>query len=274
MNYNLVGIDTIRFSVSESGFNTWLRKKDFEKVEVKDTRLKSKVLRKKVEQERYVRVVKINSSYSNKLSNYFIVTKSKVIKRHYIIEVAGLHQPTNAKIHKGTYQTVKALLEKYLIESIDLAFDFLARDAHVMSDRNAIARLLGSTVSGQSFDTIYFDIGADNDDENPLGSIWDRNSLLYYKYAKESKPNTPLNPLWYRLEFRIDGEGRLNGFDAPSIARPKAVNKHFLENLKSDINRTPIVSTITHLAQTTSSYEYFDEQLDLFFDGRVLRHYE
>ena len=103
MIYNLVGIDTIRFSVSESGFNNWLGHNNFLKVDVSETPLTSRTLLRKVDSGEYIKVVKINASYSNKLSNYLIIEKSMQTDRHYIVSIAGLHQPTNAKTHKATY---------------------------------------------------------------------------------------------------------------------------------------------------------------------------
>ncbi len=281
MDYNLVGIDTIRFSVSESGFNKWLERNQLEKVRVSDTPLTSSVLRSKVESGEYVRVVRINDSYTNKLSNYIIIGHHKrkvqredetryvwIKERHYLIEIAGLHQPTNTKTHKATYQVLKSLLEKYIIESVDLAFDFIARNLEIV-DGNNVAGLLHSTISGTIRGTTYFAIGA-IEGEEPLGSRWERDSLLYDKFEKECRHTQGLNPLWRRLEFRIDGEAP---FREPLVHRPKATNKQILEGLMPYISQTPIVDTVNALAQTNISYEYLDRQLVLLFDGRVLRYY-
>ena len=68
MEFNLVGIDTIRFSVSQQGFNQWLRDNGFRKVKISSTQLTSKTLKKRLEREPTLRVVKINDSYGNKLN--------------------------------------------------------------------------------------------------------------------------------------------------------------------------------------------------------------
>ena len=88
MKYDLVGIDTIRFDVPQQGFRSWLKKHDFRKIKVEATPLTSRTLQRKVEIDTSIRVVKINSSYPNKLSNYIVVGKAKK-KRYYTIEIAG-----------------------------------------------------------------------------------------------------------------------------------------------------------------------------------------
>lgn len=77
MEYNLVGIDTIRFSVSRDGFNQWLKGntlgKVFKKVRLASTPLTNERLVDRLRKEPSLRVIKINNSYANKLSNYIIV---------------------------------------------------------------------------------------------------------------------------------------------------------------------------------------------------------
>jgi hypothetical protein len=272
MKYNQVGIDTIRFDVTEQGFRKWLKKHGFRKVKVETTPLTSKTLQRKIEQDKSIRVVKINSSYPNKLSNYLIVGKASK-KRYYSIEIAGLHQPTNGKLAKETYEIIAELINKYLIESVDYAIDFLAQDNEIMNDKEAIARALSSEIAG-TFDTsTYFVLGADYCDEaDPIGGAWKKDSVLYWKAQKEmAKGKSGLNSLWYRLELRIDND---TGFREPHHTKPKAWNKMFLSTLKDYvINSTPISDVVSSMSQTDEDYEFLNEQLKYFFEGRSLRYY-
>lgn len=272
VTYNLVGIDTIRFSVSQDGFNRWLGKQGFTKVKVDKTLLTSRTLKKKLEKDKSIRVVKINSSYPNKLSNYLVIGKAKR-EDHYNIEIAGLHQPTNGLIAKGTYEVVAKLLNKYVIESVDYATDFLAVSRDVMHDRRSIARALSSEISGRYGATTYFSIGADYSSQEPMGAVWQRDTVLYWKALKErTKGVLELNNLWYRLELRVDNNP--SGFRIPQHTKPKAWNKSFLMELRDSLEETPIVDAIRSLAQTDIDYKFLAEQLKYFFEGRSLRHYK
>jgi hypothetical protein len=269
MKYNQVGIDTIRFKVSQAGFKKWLKKHEFSREKVENTPLTSKTLVGKLQKDKSIRVIKINKSYPNRLSNYIILSNAP--KRHYNLEIAGLHQPTNGLTNKGTYEILAELLKKYLIESVDYAIDFIAKD-HTIIDKKAIATALGSEISGTHFNSTYFCIGADYSGEEPLGSVWTRDSVLYHKAQKEaSKGVIGLNNLWYRFELRIDNDNAI--FRNPAVNKPKSINKTFLKNLKENLERTPLLVETRRLALNDIEYGYFNEQVEYFFDGRKLRHY-
>lgn len=271
MKYNQIGIDTIRFEVPEEGFRTWLKKHEFKKVKIEATPLTSGTLRRKRELDRSIRVVKINSSYPNKLSNYIVVGKGSK-RRYYSIEIAGLHQPTNGNIAKGTYKIVAELLGKYLIESVDYAIDFLARDSETMNDKQAIANALSSEIVGTYSTTTYFQIGANYSNADPLGGVWKRDTVLYWKAQKESAKGTSgINNLWYRLELRIDND---TAFREPQDIKPKARNKIFFSTSKDYLDSTPISGVVGSLSQTEEDYEFLQEQLNHFFDTRSLRYYK
>ncbi len=263
-----MGIDTIRFSVSQQGFNAWLRDNNFKKVKISASQLASKTLMKRLEREPSLRVVKINDSYGNKLSNYIIVAEHKTKRgRHYLIDIAGLHQPTNGNIHVDTYRVLKRLIERYKIHEIDLAYDFLAKNHEIMQDKSVIAKMLGSKIAGTSFTSTYFAIGADGSDYELASSIWSKDTVLYWKCSKEKQGN----PLWYRLELKIDDDVAI--FRDVKTQKLKQVNMNFLEAIVSYIDGTAVRTALDYLSQTSSSYEYLHKQLKLLRDGRVLRHY-
>lgn len=269
MQYNLVGIDTIRFSVSQRGFKEWLGKQGFSKVKVSATPLTSRTLMKRVEREPSLRVIKINDSYGNKLSNYITVTEHATKKgRHYLIDIAGLHQPTNGAVNIGTYRVLKKLLERYKVHEIDLAYDFIAKNSEVTQDKTVIAQMLGSQIAGTSFTSTYFAIGATSTDYELASSIWSKDAVLYWKHSKEQQGN----PLWYRLELKIDDDVAI--FRDVQTQKLKQVNMNFLENIAEYINNTAVRTVLDYLSETSTSYEYLDEQLRLLRDGRALRHYK
>lgn len=268
MPYNLVGIDTIRFSVSQQGFNKWLKMNGFKKVKIDMTPLGSRTLKKRLEKEPTLKVVKINESYGNKLSNYITMAEHTTkLGRHYIIDIAGLHQPTNGEVHAGTYRVLKKLLERYKIHEIDLAYDFLAKNFEIMQDTKLIAQILGSEVAGTSFTSTYFAIGADSTDYELASSIWSKDAVLYWKHQKE----TAGNPLWYRLELKIDDDVAI--FREVATQKLKQVNMNFLENIADYIDSTAVKTTLDFLSETIASHEFLNQQLLLLRDGRALRHY-
>lgn len=273
MHYDLVGIDTIKFTVSTKAFNKWLKSKGLFKVKVADTLLTSRTLIKRVAKEPFVRVVRLNDSYGTKLSNYLIVTQSITGKRkqHYQIELAGLHQPTNGGTHINTLRIINELVKKYDIKSVDYAMDFLAH--YKLSDPQVVANLLHSEFTKRVQSTYYYDIGADYSGEEPMGSSWMRDSLLYWKYMKEKYKHTEkLEELWYRLELRVDNnESMWRKLDVEIAGTVIKSNKSFLEWLRGYIEPA-MREMFATLSQTNHNYELLEVQIKQFTDARALRY--
>jgi len=247
--------------VDKRGFKEWLKREGYELIDYKKKPFKSNNLESKINKMPIIAYVKYGKGQIS-TRNIIVVTSDKELSSrgtHYILDIAGLHQPHKGSNSVDTYMMINKLLKKYAIYEVDLAIDYVRSSP--MSDE-VIYKAFGDAINiTPSFSSRYINLKG-------------RKDICIYDKGKKSGL---YNGIWYRLEiaFRFP---KLSKLHKNSIAIERGVRKQsvidrnrvYLELISKEADKAVLKEVVECLSSKpyTTSRLYLDMQIAKYLNTR------